>query len=716
MKIKLIVVLASLMLYVFDLCSFNTSSGQAVMQDTTSTQYQLIKSVEKGDLARFTALMSQSPAIKNVFEPSRKETLLHIAARNNQLEMVKLLINKGLNVNAVNQAGNTPLHLSVFSGSYVLVAFLFEHGADYQIRNQRGRTALEYVSYGKNPEIYELFLAKDKDILSYKSAEGAGLLHWAATAGDTAGFTYLQAKGLDAKMEDNTGSNIVHWAYSSGDTSMLRYLNNKGFDYNMVSSKGFSPLTVAIMKKNLRIIEFLLEDGLSVNHKFPPENSTMFIEACNLGVLEIAAYLAEKGADINAVDANGFSALCWSLNGNHPLVTAFLLDKGANVNSPTKDGRTPLLIALRSDSLAEIKHLAEHGADFSATDSAGTSAMHMATLQGNLPLLLYLIEKNAPAGTKDRNGLTPLHYAAIYGRSNIAKALIQCGVDMNPTDNLNFNPLYYAALYGHADVKKLLLKAGTEKTNEESLKPLQTSILKNGESIVHYLNHSAYAIETKNHLLVFDYFHFLAPPDNPSLQNGRIVPEQLNGKKLVVFVSHDHGDHYDTSIWNWQQLRPDIKYVLGFKPDVALPFEFIEPHQTKTIGEVRVSAIKSTDAGVGFLAEVDGIVVFHPGDHVNKAREIQDDFRAEIDYLLGLQKAVDFAFFPVAGCGFPDALSVKNGNLFAIQKLNPAVCFPMHAGVTECEAFATEIKGKFSGKPTFYGKYPGDFFAYKAIK
>ncbi len=699
-------------MYVFDLCSFNTSSGQTVIPDTTSVGYQLIKAVEKGDLACYNALMSENPKMESVIEPTRNETLLHIAARYNQPEMVKLLINKGLNVNAVNQAGNTPLHLAVFSGSYALIESLFKHGADYQLRNQRGRTALEYVSYGKNPEIYNLFLAKDKDILNYKSAEGAGLLHWAATAGDTAGFAYLLAKGLDAKTEDNNGANVVHWAYSNGDIIMLRYLKNMGLDYNLVSSKGFSPVTVAMMQKNLKTIEILLEVGLTVNQKFPPENSTLFIEACNLDAIEIADYLAEKGADINAVDANGFSALCWSVNNNRPLITKFLLEKGANVNIMTNDGRTPLLIALNHDSLNVIKQLAEHGADFKSVDSSGLSAIHSAVIQGNMQLTGYLISKEAPAGLKDQFGLTPLHYAAVYGRSAIAKALIQCGVDVNPTDNLKFNPLYYASLYGHTDVKTLLVKAGAEKSGQETLKPLLTSKLKNGESIVHYLNHSAYAIETTNHFLVFDYFHFLAPPDNSSLQNGRIVPEQLDGKQIVVFVSHDHGDHYDTSIWNWQLVRPDIKYVLGFKPDVSKPYEFIEPRQAKTIGEVRVSAIKSTDAGVGFLAEVDGIVVFHPGDHVNKAREITDDFRAEIDYFESLHKKVDFAFFPVTGCGFPDAVSVKNGNMFTIQQLNPAVCFPMHAGISECEAFAAEIKEKFTGKLTFYGKYPGDSLIY----
>lgn len=699
-------------MYVFDLCSFTTSSGQTVIPDTTSAGFQLLKAVEKGDSAYFNALMRENPDLESVTEPTRNETLLHIAARYNQPEMVKILINKGLNINASNQAGNTPLHLAVFSGSYALIELLFKHGADYQLRNQRGRTALEYVSYGKNPQIYNLFLAKDKDILRYKSAEGAGLLHWAATAADTAGFSFLLAKGLNARAEDNNGSNVVHWAYSSGDKTMLLYLKNKGLDYNLVSSQGYSPITVAMLQKNLKTIEFLLENGLPVNHKFPPENSTLFIEACNQGAVEIAAYLVAKGADVNAVDANGFSALCWSVNNNRPLITTFLLEKGANVNITTNDGRTPLLIALQRDSLPVINQLAEHGADFKSVDSSGMSAIHIAVIQGNLLLTEYLIGKDAPTGLKDQYGLTPVHYAAIYGRSAIAKALIKSGVDVNPVDNMKFTPLYYASLYGQADVKSLLLKAGAEKSREEPQNPSLTSKLKNGESIVHYLNHSAYAIETANHFLVFDYFHFLAPPDQPSLQNGRIVPEQLNGKQIVVFVSHDHGDHYDTSIWNWKLVRPDIKYVLGFRPDVAPAYEFIEPRQTKTIGEVRVTAIKSTDAGVGFLAEVDGIVVFHPGDHVNKAREIADDFRAEIDYLESLHKTVDFAFFPVTGCGFPDAISVKNGNLFAIQKLNPAVCFPMHAGIAECEAFATNIKEKFTGKLTFYGKYPGDSLIY----
>jgi hypothetical protein len=138
----------------------------------------------------------------------------------------------------------------------------------------------------------------------------------------------------------------------------------------------------------------------------------------------------------------------------------------------------------------------------------------------------------------------------------------------------------------------------------------------------------------------------------------------------------------------------------------------MEPRQDKTIGGVRIHAIRSTDSGVAFLAEADGIVVYHPGDHVNKSTTLAADFKDEIDYLAGLKKKVDIAFFPVSGCGFPDKEAVKTGNNYVIAELRPGLCFSMHGETAGCVGYAEEITRSFPGQQTGYGTFPGDRFIY----
>jgi len=686
--------------------------AQQQPSDTASTAYRTLKAAETGDVATIQKLISSDPALINVKDPARDEVLLLVAARNNQPEIVAWLLKNGADVNATNRMGSNPLHLAAFTGNYNLIEMLMNNGTNYRIRNTRGRTPLEYVPYGKNPEVFELFLKKDSNILLTKTVEGATLLHFAATAGDTAGFTYLLGKGLDMKSEDNNGSNVMHWAMSGGNKAMLGYLAGKGLDYHFLSSKGFSPIAAAMMFKARVSVEFLLESGMDINQHFPPENNTLLIEACNANAAEIVNYLIGLGADIDAEDTIHFTALCWAVINRNRELSELLVEKSADVNHKCNNGATPFLLAVDRDSLPMLQYLVEHGADFRMADTSGMTALHRATISNKIPVVEYLLSLGIPVDAKNNDGMTALHYASIFGRQEICKMLVQHGASPELLDNKQHSPVYYSAWYGHQGLNKMFI--GIKGSNADNIKerlPLSPKTGK-GAAVIHYLNHSGYAIETTNHFLIFDYFHFYPAPDDLSLLNGRINPDELKGKKIVVFASHDHGDHYDTTLWNWDRENSGIRYVMGFKPDVRHGYDYADPHSELNIDGVTIIPIKSTDAGEGFLVETDGIVIYHPGDHINKESSLAADFKGEIDYLAGLNKSVDIAFFPVSGCGFPDAGIVKTGNIYTIETLKPRLCVAMHANDQECKAFNAEIESKFPGKQTVYGTFPGDSFIY----
>jgi len=583
---------------------------QTPAEDTTTAEYRLIYAVKNGDSVTFDKLLKSNPSLIDIKEPVMEESLLHVAARANQYGMVKKLLSKGLDVNAKNKLGSNPLHLACFTGSVAMVNDLLVRGSDYSLVNMRGKAPVAYVSYGKNPEVFKLFQAKDKNILNFKSSDGTNLLVYAIFAEDTAGFSYLLNQGLD----------------------------------------------------------------------------------------------------VNSTDAHHITPLCWAVMYNNPGLIKTSIKFGADVNFVAERGNTPLLFAVERDSLSTVKLLVDAGANINAADSGGLTGLHKATKKGNYKIASYLIKKGITVDSKDKDGMTALHYAAIYGRSDIGKILIQNGSSTALADNQQHNPVYYSTYYDNEKMTQLLLKSGAKKPDLKVTALSQN--LKTGEAVVHYLNHSGYAIETSKHLLVFDYFHYYTPPDNLSLLNGRINMDELKGKKMFVFSSHEHQDHYDTTIWKWNSPDHNIQYVMGFKPEVKYPYVFIEPREEKDIEGVRINTIRSSDAGVGFLVEADGIVVYHPGDHVNKAAGLAEDFKGEIDYLADLKKNIDIAFYPVAGCGFPDLEIVKEGNFYVAEKLNPGINISMHAGMEQCAGFSKEVCQKFPGSQTSYAKFPGDRFNY----
>jgi ankyrin repeat protein/L-ascorbate metabolism protein UlaG (beta-lactamase superfamily) len=579
--------------------------------DTTTVEYRMLSAVKTGDSLTFDKLLKTNPSLIGIKEPIMEESLLHVAARFNQYGMVRKLLGKGLDVNAKNKLGSIPLHLACMTGSYPMVNDLLVQGSDYSVVNSRGKTPIAYVSYGKNPELFKLFLAKDRNILTTTSTDGTNLLFFAIYAGDTAGFSFLLKHGLD----------------------------------------------------------------------------------------------------INSKDGHNFTPLFWAVRDTNSERITYLIKHGANVNSVAFEGNTPFLFAVEIGDIATVNLLVNAGAYINVADSLGLSGLHKSTINGFDNIASYLVKKGVPVDSKDRDGMTALHYAAIYGHSEIGRALILKGANPNMADKQQHDPAWYSTYYGNKDMTELLLASGAKKTDLKVRAYAKN--LKPGEAVVHYLNHSGYAIETSEHLLVFDYFHYYKPPDNLSILNGRINPGEFPDKKIIVFSSHEHGDHYDTTIWKWDSPKNNIHYVMGFKPGVKHPYVCIEPGQEKQIGDVQINAIKSSDAGVGFLVETDGIVIYHPGDHVNKSAGLGRDFKNEIDYLAGLHKFVDIAFFPVAGCGFPDLEVVKEGNFYVEETLKPAISFAMHGDPGQCTEFSKEVCRKYPGVETEYGKFPGDRFSYK---
>ena len=90
--------------------------------------------------------------------------------------------------------------------------------------------------------------------------------------------------------------------------------------------------------------------------------------------------------------------------------------------------------------------------------------------------------------------------------------------------------------------------------------------------MIWYLDHSAIAVETNNHLLLFDLFgKTLQPPKGMGLAQGFVNPDELRDKDVVIFVSHEHPDHFDPAIFSLRDRLKRVRFVL--------PEEFDEIYQ-----------------------------------------------------------------------------------------------------------------------------------------
>ncbi|MBU0755039.1 MAG: MBL fold metallo-hydrolase [Planctomycetes bacterium] len=222
-----------------------------------------------------------------------------------------------------------------------------------------------------------------------------------------------------------------------------------------------------------------------------------------------------------------------------------------------------------------------------------------------------------------------------------------------------------------------------------------------------------------NHLLIFDYFadNFNRPvPQEAVLANGFVNPRELKDFNVTVFATHVHADHYSEKIFDWKAEIPHIQYVLGFQPQgIDHDYILVGPRAERSLEGMKVSTIRSNDTGVGFLVGVDGLTIFHAGDHANREPDLSGNFPPEIDYLADKELEIDLAFFPISGCGFGAPECVQKGVHYAMDKLKPHILLPMHAGDSfyKYEEFAEETNKKGCPSRVEYAEYRGDHFFYE---
>jgi L-ascorbate metabolism protein UlaG (beta-lactamase superfamily) len=350
--------------------------------------------------------------------------------------------------------------------------------------------------------------------------------------------------------------------------------------------------------------------------------------------------------------------------------------------------------------------------------------LHLAVRQGNLEIVKYLIDHGAVLNvTEGHYGANEMHIAAATGQKDIAALLIENDVEIGAKDNGGKTPLYYATYHGFYGIRDMLIDNSDEPEKVKEPKGYRDLLgmkLEKSEALIWHLGHSGWAIRTQGHLLVFDYS---APtrsvPDDASLSSGYIIPSHIKGENVTVFATHDHGDHYDPAIFDWQNDVGNIQYVLGFRPrDIESDYLYAAPRTDTTLEDMKITTIRSNDGGVGFIIEVDGLVIFHQGDHANGAMDMSGNYTAEIDAIAGMEKDIDLAFGPILGCSLGTPESVQLGAHYAIETLSPRVFMPMHSGQAtyRYRDFVQDAAGKNYDTQLAYALASGDRFLYRQNK
>jgi uncharacterized protein len=252
-------------------------------------------------------------------------TPLLFAARQGCVDCARVLVKAGADINATNPNGFSPILLAIINSHYDFAASLLDQGADVNIADEVGRTPL-YAAVDMHtlpdsnlPWPSELNnKLTSLDLIQTLLAHGANVN---AQLKKQQPYRSKVDRGADTML--GTGATPLLRAAKAGDTEVVKLLLAKGADPKLSTKFGMTPVMAAA--------------GLGTKEEDTTGRKKTEAEAIAAIELCLAA-----GADVNAVDNQGDTALHGAAQKGSDQVVQYLADHGAKLDVKDKKGRTPL--------------------------------------------------------------------------------------------------------------------------------------------------------------------------------------------------------------------------------------------------------------------------------------------------------------------------------------------------------------------------------------
>ena len=301
-------------------------------------------------------------------------------------------LNKGADLHAVDGDGDGALHLAAyFNDSLRVFEFLLSKGLDPNTANKDGEAPLHIAVRGKRPLAVIQILIDNKANVNLRDDNGATpFLTSSVYSGDIQVPLVLLEAGADPHAVDVDGDGALHLAvwFNDSPLPMLSFLLSKGLDPNTVNKEGKTPLHIAVLnKKPFTVIQFLADNKANVNLRDEYGATPFLYSAVSLDA-RVPALLLEAGADLHTVDEQGDGILHHFFISNNESLEFFMffLEKGANVQAINNKGWSALHIAAAFSEYPEfVSVLVKRGLDVNLSGSDGITPLHAAVFFENNP-------------------------------------------------------------------------------------------------------------------------------------------------------------------------------------------------------------------------------------------------------------------------------------------------------------------------------------------
>ena len=239
--------------------SVNNKSPAAMLKTPFGVLFTL---VERGDVQKVTEFFKKNAQYMNEIislVDNNKKSLLHVAAKVGNVNMVLLLLSKKFSVYFRDKFLRTPLHLACQFGREVCADELIKAGSQILARDSIGRTCLHYAACSDSTNLVSLILGKEPDLVTARDTYGRTPLHYSVWNG-TAEQVKIVIKLLESKAEvdalDEEGMTSLHFAAEAGKGKIIPILLKYGA--NPFIRDGRTGRTAIELACNERIREMII--------------------------------------------------------------------------------------------------------------------------------------------------------------------------------------------------------------------------------------------------------------------------------------------------------------------------------------------------------------------------------------------------------------------------------------------------------------------------
>ena len=348
---------------------------------------------------------------------------------------------------AKDRNGSTPLHSAIMNDcSEEHVQLLMKLGGDINALNHDHKTPLMIALEKRSPLTSVLISSitnlEDLDLSKLPTMSQAiskGYLEFAQV---------LHKLGKSVLFKDEDGNNILHLAMQQTNIEVPKWLLSLNGVKNLINAFNHnqkSPLVLAIENKS-PMASILMDNVVNIKKdldltKLPTISKA--ISGGNVGYLQL---LHNLGKNVLIKDDDGNNILHLAVKQDNVEVPKWLLSlKGVKslINDTNHQSLTPIHEAVKNSNLKAIKLLIKHGAKVNSKNESNVTPLHSAAMKTSTEMVEILIKNGAKINAQDKNGYTPMHCAAMKVQVDIIRLLWKHGGDTNVKDKSGRTPLHY---------------------------------------------------------------------------------------------------------------------------------------------------------------------------------------------------------------------------------------------------------------------------------